>query len=301
MAKAAALAKASPKASLSASTRRAGLSVRAEETVTVFKKYEVVLDKPLQVKFARGNDGGAYVVQVAPGASAEYKKFTPGDKIVRVSASFGEEVWAAENYGQVMYAVKTRNGNVFFELEERGGDMSCFEFKKKKDAAFMGERNSGNYGAGTQALQMERYVAAKELNDQREAMFNEALGLFKGKKFDEALVLFENVVGLEPPGYIGDNNAKVTDIYRVATYNVACCYSMIKQEDAGMDALKATLLGGFDNYKMVRSDPNLAFLRGSEDFDALINKFDEPLINENAMKVLKGLFGRGKKDDDEDY
>jgi len=253
------------------------------------------------VKFARGNDGAAYVLQVAPGAGSAYKDFTPGDKIVKVSASFGDEVWEAENYGQVMYAVKTRSGGVFFELEKRNGDMDCFEFKAKKDAAFTGERNSGNYGAGTQAVQMKRYVAAKELKDQRVAMFNEALVLFKAKKFDEALVIFENVVGLEPAGFIGDNQSKVTDIFRVASYNVACCYSMISQEDAGMDALKAALRAGFEDYKMIRSDPNLAYLRESEDFTPLINKFDEPLINENAMKVLKGLFGRGKKTDDDDF
>jgi hypothetical protein len=69
----------------------------------------------------------------------------------------------------------------------------------------------------------------------------------------QALVVFENVVGLEPKNYIGDNMQKVTDVYRIAQYNVACCYSMINQTDAAVDALKAALISGFDDYKYATS------------------------------------------------
>jgi tetratricopeptide (TPR) repeat protein len=200
-------------------------------------------------------------------------------------------VWEAENYGQVMYAVKTRTGGVYMELQKRGGDMSCFEADAKSDL-YKNERNSGNYGAQTQEKQIKNYVAAKELAGQRVEMFNEALGLYKSKKFDEALVVFENVVGLEPKNYIGDNMQKVTDVYRIAQYNVACCYSMIEQKDAAMDALKAALISGFDDYKMMRGDASLSYVRKDPRFKQLIDRFDEPLLNENAMKVLKGMFGR---------
>ena len=66
-------------------------------------------------------------------------------------------------------------------------------------------------------------------------------------------MVFENVVGLEPKNYIGDNMQKVTDVYRIAQYNVACCYSMINQTDAAVDALKAALISGFDDYKYATS------------------------------------------------
>eukprot|EP00241_Pyramimonas_parkeae_P006306 CAMPEP_0114246888 /NCGR_PEP_ID=MMETSP0058-20121206/12718_1 /TAXON_ID=36894 /ORGANISM="Pyramimonas parkeae, CCMP726" /LENGTH=414 /DNA_ID=CAMNT_0001360135 /DNA_START=49 /DNA_END=1295 /DNA_ORIENTATION=- len=273
------------------------VQVRAETAKTEVKgeTYEVTLQKPLQVKFARGQDGGAYVIQVVPGAVG-YEDFEEGDKIVRVSASFGTDIWTAENYGQVMYAVKTRSGDIFFELEKRGGDVSVFERAAgDKKSGAQRERAGGNYGAGTQELQMKNYASKKELAEQRVVMFNEALDLYKQKKYDEALVIFENVVGLEPKGYIGDDQSKITEIYRVSQYNVACCYSMIKQEDAGLDALKQCLMSGYDDYKTIRSDPGLEFLRGSEDFKPLLDKFDEPLINENAMKVLNKLFGKKNK------
>ena len=47
--------------------------------------------------------------------------------MVQVSASFGTDVWDCKNYGQVLYAIKTRNGDVFLKLQSRGGDLSIFE------------------------------------------------------------------------------------------------------------------------------------------------------------------------------
>jgi hypothetical protein len=44
--------------------------------------YEVELTKPIKVKFARGNDGGAYVVQVPD--DPLYADFEIADKIVEI-------------------------------------------------------------------------------------------------------------------------------------------------------------------------------------------------------------------------
>lgn len=50
-----------------------------------------------------------------------------GDKIQEVSASFGPDVWEARNYGQVMYAIKTRNGQVYLKLLKRDGNLDILE------------------------------------------------------------------------------------------------------------------------------------------------------------------------------
>ena len=47
-----------------------------------------------------------------------------GDKIVQVSASFGTDIWEAQNFGQIMYAIKTRNGDVFLKMKRNYGDTS---------------------------------------------------------------------------------------------------------------------------------------------------------------------------------
>lgn len=46
---------------------------------------------------------------------------------MKVSASFGNDIWDAINYGQVMYAIKTRNGQVYMKLQSNGGDTSIMQ------------------------------------------------------------------------------------------------------------------------------------------------------------------------------
>jgi hypothetical protein len=56
--------------------------------------------------------------------------------------------------------------------------------------------------------------------------------------------------------------------------------------EAGLEALDTALSSGFEQYSKVRSDPNLDNLRKSPKFKTIINKYDEPIINENAIKCV---------------
>ena len=47
-------------------------------------------------------------------------------------------------------------------------------------------------------------------------------------------MLFEEVLGMEPPNYLGDDFSRITQIYRVSQYNIACCYSAMNQVSACM-------------------------------------------------------------------
>jgi hypothetical protein len=51
----------------------------------------------------------------------------PGDKVMKISASFGDDVWEAKNYGQVIYAIRTRNGQVYLNIKRNYGSMSAME------------------------------------------------------------------------------------------------------------------------------------------------------------------------------
>jgi hypothetical protein len=263
--------------------------------------YEVYLPKPIGVKFARGNDGGAYVILSDPKLGNTDPQITPGDKVVKVSASFGSDVWEALNFGQVIYAIKTRNGEVYLKLKKNFGDMSALEEEELTEAEkqFKAERGGGNYGAGTKEMQERNYIARKEAERERREMFDDALTKFKSGKTEEALIDFENVLALEPKNYLGDDFSRVTMVYRVTQYNIACCYSTLGQIDPGLEALDSALAAGFENYEKIRKDANLAKLRESPKFKTLINRYDEPLINEGAVKALKSLFSFGKKNDDD--
>ena len=88
-----------------AATAVQGAEQQGEEGPEVI--YELLLPKPVPIRFARGNDGKPYVKQVRPGSGLE-TKVEPGDQMLAVSASFGDEIWSADSYGQVVAGVGER-------------------------------------------------------------------------------------------------------------------------------------------------------------------------------------------------
>ena len=254
-----------------------------------FPFHTATLPKPIELKFNRGNDGGAYVVFVP--TDPIYDRFQVGDKIEAVSASFGDEIWGAESYGQVMYAIKNRNGDIYLKMTDMDGDLSALQ-QTEKSSAFKSERAGGNYGAGTKEQQMNNYSKKRELENQRLDMFDEAIELYNGKDFDNALIVFEEVAALEPKNYMGDDFSKTTEIYKVAQYNIACCFSKLGKADESLLALKRCMSAGWIDYRKIRTNPSLEFVQKQPEFTELMDKFDEPLINANAIKAFKSLFGQ---------
>eukprot|EP00775_Hariotina_reticulata_P001401 gene1401-1744_t len=104
-----------------AQTTQAGTAAGTEEFI------EVDLPKPLGLRFARGADGGAYILANDPKLGNTDPRIQPGDKVVQISASFGTDVWDAQNYGQIMYAIRTRNGTVYLKIKRNFGDMSALQ------------------------------------------------------------------------------------------------------------------------------------------------------------------------------
>ena len=111
-------------------------------------------------------------------------------------------------------------------------------------------------------------------------MFNVAIDLFNAKNYESALIEFENIVSLEPKNFIGDNFEKVTQVFKVSQYNVACCYSMLNAVEPGLEALQVAMSCGFDDFGKIRKDPSLRALQASDKFKKLLDKYDEPLFNE---------------------
>ena len=79
-----------------------------------------------------------------------------------------------------MFAIRTRNGNVYLKLEKRNGDTSCFDFDEidAVAAAMKRERAGGNYGYGTKETQSRNYASTKEREAARREMFDGALVKF---------------------------------------------------------------------------------------------------------------------------
>ena len=192
----------------------------------------------------------------------------------KVSATFGTDVWDAKNFGQIIYAIRTRNGKVYLKFKKMYGDMSALEEEDltEEEKLWRREQSGGNVGYGTRQIQERNYLDSRKKEVERMSLFEEALSKFQGGEIETALIDFENVIATEASKFMGDNFSRISDVGKLAQYNAACCYSMLDQIDAGLEALEAALKQGFDDYTKVRTDPNLEKLRTSEKFTPMINK-----------------------------
>ncbi|XP_059280548.1 protein MET1, chloroplastic [Lycium ferocissimum] len=256
-----------------------------EEEEVKYEEYEVEIVQPYGLKFTKGRDGGTYIDAIAPGGSADKTgKFTVGDKVLATSAVFGEEIWPAAEYGRTMYTIRQRIGPLLMKMQKRYGKVEeAGELTEKE--IIRAERNAGFISDRVREIQLTNARRKKEQKEQRERDLREGLQLSKNAKYEEALEKFESVLGSRPTG----NEAAV------ASYNVACCYSKLNQLQAGLSALEDAMEAGFEDFKRIRTDPDLANLRTSEDFETLMKKYDESFINENAINAIKSLFGFNKK------
>ncbi|KAJ4811293.1 Tetratricopeptide repeat protein 30A [Rhynchospora pubera] len=250
-----------------------------------FEEYEVVIDKPYGLKFTKGRDGGTYIDAIAPGSSADQTSvFSVGDRVITTSAVFGDEIWPAAEYGRTMYTIRQRIGPLLMKMERRFGKWEGSGELTEKEI-IRAERNSGVISNRVREIQMQNAMRKMEQKQQRADNLREGLKLYKSGKYEEALEKFESVLGLKPE----------LEEVSIASYNVACCYSKLNQVQAGLSALKDAMEAGFEDFKAIRSDPDLENLRASEEFEPLMKKFDESFINENAINAIKSLFGFGKK------
>ncbi|EFJ07567.1 hypothetical protein SELMODRAFT_448423 [Selaginella moellendorffii] len=241
--------------------------------------YEVEIEKPYGIKFYKGTDGGTYIDALAPGGSAaKTKMFQPGDKVLATSAVFGNEIWPAAEYGRTMYTVRQRIGPLLMKMQKKYGEREDQAVSSEKLAA---QRNANVISEQLREIQIQNYKRKMQLKKQREEDLRDGLQLYKKSAYQEALSKFESVLGSKPEGLEE----------AIASYNVACCYAKLDQVEAGLSALGEALEAGFEDYKKIRTDEDLASLRASPEFKALIDKYDEPIFNENAVKAIKGLFG----------
>ncbi|WVZ53475.1 hypothetical protein U9M48_004411 [Paspalum notatum var. saurae] len=207
---------------------------------------------------ATGRDGGTYIQAVFPGGGAEKTgQFTVGDKVLATSSIFGEEIWPAAGYGQTMYCIHQRIGPLYMKMERRFGEWDGAGELTEKEI-IRAERNSGVVSFRVREIQRKM-----EQKMQREEDPRMGLRLHKDGKYGEALEKFE---------LSRDRNRRAIQ--------------------AGLSALEDALKAGYEDFKRIRTDPDLDNLRKSEQFETLLKNYDESFINENALNAIKSFNAR---------
>lgn len=153
--------------------------------------------------------------------------------MIETSAMFGNEMWPAAEYGRTMYTIRQRVGTLLMRMEKRYGVGEDGGATAKQLSA---ERNAGFISDGIREIQVQDYL--RKQKKSRENELNSGLKLYKIRKYEEALVHFESVLGLKPEAR-GE---------AVASYDVACCYSKLNLIDAGLQALEEAMQAGFEDY-----------------------------------------------------
>ncbi|KAL2929743.1 Protein MET1 chloroplastic [Bienertia sinuspersici] len=256
---------------------------KADTDEEVEDVYEVEIEQPYGLKFAKGRDGATYIDGIAPGLAADKTgKFTVGDKVISTSAVFGTDIWPAAEYGRTMYTIRQRIGPLYMKMQKRYGNLDyAYAGELSEKEIIRAERNSGFISDRVREIQMQNYQRKMEQKESRERDLREGLQLYKNAKFEEAREKFESVLGSRPTPTESS----------VASYNVACCYSKLNQIQAGLSALEDALEAGYEDFKRIRTDPDLANLRTTDEFETLMKRFDESFINENAINAIKSIFG----------
>jgi TM2 domain-containing membrane protein YozV len=115
------------------------------------------------------------------------------------------------------------------------------------------------------------------------------------------------------PGAIEDfNNALVLDPNDIVThFNLACSYSQIEDKDKALYHLKKSIQYGFNNYTKIDSNPGLAYLRTTPEYEEwkLNAQKNNPIESENTdenkldllvqIRILNEKREKGELDDDQ--
>jgi len=89
-------------------------------------------------------------------------------------------------------------------------------------------------------------------------------------------------------GFESKNSVSLDEFeLQAANYNMACAYAQLNQTAQAVKALEAAFQNGFDNFATVRADPDLDPVKGTAEFDKLMEKYEPKTKGFNPF----GLFG----------
>ena len=103
------------------------------------------------------------------------------------------------------------------------------------------------------ALGSERKTADAQLDQDAQRLFADSSRLAKENQREQAIAELKQLLAVQPS-------------FALAHYNLACNYSRLGKADDSFHALTAAVRSGYNNFKKIQSDPDLASLRSQAGF-----------------------------------
>ena len=175
----------------------------------------------------------------------------------------------------------------------------------------------GMEGASVPQMVGDRINEGKSLDFEEEDTLNRAVSttaegikegmeLYKQKEFQEAEATFRAALTLPGTGPIRFRKAKVApagpsagfqeressqaEILAVH-YNRACCFAQMGEVDDGLECLNLAIENGFDDFKYLRSDADVAALRKDSRFEKMMDKYEPKGVVGALNELMKGNGG----------
>lgn len=135
---------------------------------------------------------------------------------------------------------------------------------------------------------------------------NEGMKLYKQKEYREAEAAFRAALTLPGTGPVRFRKAKVAPAgpsagfearessqaeILAAHYNRACCFAQMGEVDDGLECLKLSIENGFDDFKYLRTDKDVALLRDDKRFERLMDKYEPKGVVGALNELMKGNGG----------
>lgn len=135
---------------------------------------------------------------------------------------------------------------------------------------------------------------------------NEGMKLYKQKEYREAEAAFRAALTLPGTGPVRFRKAKVAPAgpsagfearessqaeILAAHYNRACCFAQMGEVDDGLECLKLSIENGFDDFKYLRTDKDMALLRDDKRFERLMDKYEPKGVVGALNELMKGNGG----------
>ena len=175
----------------------------------------------------------------------------------------------------------------------------------------------GMEGASVPQMVGDRINEGKSLDFEEEDTLNRAVStaaegikegmeLYKQKEFQEAEATFRAALTLPGTGPVRFRKGKVApagpsagfqeressqaEILAVH-YNRACCFAQMGEVDDGLECLNLAIENGFDDFKYLRSDADVAALRKDSRFEKMMDKYEPKGVVGALNELMKGNGG----------